>query len=73
MSGYFLDRLQGLATLKLFGQATQELVNINRIADGFREKDHWRYCVLRFLSSSILEFLARLRLPWWPCMSGLAY
>ncbi len=29
MSGYFLDRLQGLSTLKLFGQATQELANIN--------------------------------------------
>jgi len=57
MSGYFLDRLQGLATLKLFGQATQELVNINRIADGFREKT---MAVLRiaFLSSSILEFFS---------------
>ena len=57
MSGYFLDRLQGLATLKLFGQATQELANINKIADGFREKT---MAVLRiaFLSSAILEFFS---------------
>jgi len=57
MSGYFLDRLQGLATLKLFGQATQELVNINKIADGFREKT---MAVLRiaFLSSAVLEFFS---------------
>ncbi|MDP1663856.1 MAG: thiol reductant ABC exporter subunit CydD [Methylobacter sp.] len=57
MSGYFLDRLQGLSTLKLFGQANQELANINKIADGFREKT---MAVLRiaFLSSAILEFFS---------------
>lgn len=57
MSGYFLDRLQGLATLKLFGQTTRELANINKIADGFREKT---MAVLRiaFLSSAILEFFS---------------
>ena len=57
MSGYFLDRLQGLETLKLFGQATQELTNINKIADGFREKT---MAVLRiaFLSSAVLEFFS---------------
>lgn len=57
MSGYFLDRLQGLATLKLFGQASQELANINKVADGFREKN---MAVLRiaFLSSAILEFFS---------------
>ncbi len=57
MSGYFLDRLQGLETLKLFGQATQELANINKIADGFRERT---MAVLRiaFLSSAILEFFS---------------
>ncbi len=57
MSGYFLDRLQGLTTLKLFGQAWRELDNINRIADGFREKT---MAVLRiaFLSSAILEFFS---------------
>jgi len=57
MSGYFLDRMQGLATLKLFGQAYHELTNINHIAEGFREKT---MAVLRiaFLSSAILEFFS---------------
>ena len=57
MSGYFLDRLQGLPTLKLFGQAAQELNTINQIAGGFREKT---MAVLRiaFLSSAILEFFS---------------
>jgi ATP-binding cassette subfamily C protein CydD len=57
MSGYFLDRLQGLATLKLFGQAEQELKNIHCVADGFREKT---MSVLRiaFLSSAVLEFFS---------------
>ncbi|MDP1771226.1 MAG: thiol reductant ABC exporter subunit CydD [Methylobacter sp.] len=57
MSGYFLDRLQGLETLKLFDQATQELANINKIADGFRERT---MAVLRiaFLSSAVLEFFS---------------
>jgi ATP-binding cassette subfamily C protein CydD len=57
MSGYFLDRLQGLATLKLFGQAETELTAIHRSADDFREKT---MSVLRiaFLSSAVLEFFS---------------
>jgi len=57
MSGYFLDRLQGLETLKLFGQAGRELTAIDKIADGFREKT---MAVLRiaFLSSAVLEFFS---------------
>ncbi|MDO9214540.1 MAG: thiol reductant ABC exporter subunit CydD, partial [Methylococcales bacterium] len=57
MSGYFLDRLQGLATLKLFGQAEAELTAIHRSADDFREKT---MSVLRiaFLSSAVLEFFS---------------
>ncbi|MDO9106205.1 MAG: thiol reductant ABC exporter subunit CydD [Methylovulum sp.] len=57
MGGYFLDRLQGLATLKLFGQAWQELERINAIADNFRAKT---MAVLRiaFISSAVLEFFS---------------
>ncbi|MDD2802294.1 MAG: ABC transporter transmembrane domain-containing protein, partial [Methylococcales bacterium] len=57
MGGYFQDRLQGLSTLKLFGQAWQELNNINHIANDFREKT---MAVLRiaFLSSAVLEFFS---------------
>lgn len=57
MSGYFLDRLQGLNTLKFFGQAYHELKNIDRIAERFRQKT---LAVLRiaFLSSAVLEFFS---------------
>ncbi len=57
MSGYFLDRLQGLTTLKLFSQARSEVDRISQIADRFREKT---MSVLRiaFLSSAVLEFFS---------------
>nr|WP_305907299.1 ABC transporter transmembrane domain-containing protein [Methylomarinum sp. Ch1-1]MDP4520040.1 ABC transporter transmembrane domain-containing protein [Methylomarinum sp. Ch1-1] len=57
MGGYYLDRLQGLTTLKLFGQAYKELDAIGDIADSFREKT---MAVLRiaFMSSAVLEFFS---------------
>lgn len=57
MSGYFLNRLQGLSTLKLFGQAEAEITNIKNISSDFRERT---MDVLRiaFLSSAVLEFFS---------------
>ncbi len=57
MSGYFLDRLQGLTTLKLFGQAEAELETIKQVSLEFRERT---MDVLRiaFLSSAVLEFFS---------------
>jgi len=57
MSGVFLDRLQGLTTLKLFGAADRELQHIREVADGYRAST---MAVLRmaFLSSTVLELLA---------------
>jgi len=57
MSAYFLDRLQGLTTLKLFGQAEAELITIKQVSDNFRERT---MDVLRiaFLSSAVLEFFS---------------
>jgi len=57
MSGVFLDRLQGLTTLKLFGAAERELDRIRDVADGYRAST---MAVLRmaFLSSTVLELLA---------------
>ncbi len=57
MSGYFFDRLQGLTTLKLFGQAEAELNRVKEVANDFREKT---MSVLRiaFLSSAVLEFFS---------------
>jgi len=57
MNGYFLDRLQGLTTLKLFAQAEAELQIIQKISHEFRERT---MDVLRiaFLSSAVLEFFS---------------
>lgn len=57
MGAYFLDRIQGLTTLKLFGQAEAEGIAIREVADRFREKT---MAVLRiaFLSSAVLEFFS---------------
>lgn len=59
MSGYFLDRLQNLTTLKLFGAEGRERAEMRRVSDGFRERT---MSVLRlaFLSSTTLELLAGL-------------
>ncbi len=57
MSGYFLDRIQGLATLKIFGQAEAELHNISDISAGFREKT-MEVLRIAFLSSAVLEFFS---------------
>ncbi|MGR9117167.1 MAG: thiol reductant ABC exporter subunit CydD [Gammaproteobacteria bacterium] len=57
MGGYFLDRLQGLPTLKLFGRAESEVHSIREMAVEFRKRT---MTVLRiaFLSSAVLEFFS---------------
>lgn len=57
MSAYFLDRLQGLTTLRLFAQAEAEVANIAQAADAFRDRT-MRVLRIAFLSSASLEFFA---------------
>ena len=57
MSAYFLNRIQGLTTLKLFGQAEAELLTIRNVADSFREKT-MEVLRIAFLSSAVLEFFS---------------
>lgn len=57
MSGYFLDRLQGLTTLKLFGQAQRELLTITQVANDFRLST-MNVLRIAFLSSTVLEFFS---------------
>jgi ATP-binding cassette subfamily C protein CydD len=59
MGGYFLDRLQGLPTLKLFGQAQRELDTITAVADDFRGTT-MKVLRIAFLSSTVLEFFSAL-------------
>ncbi len=57
MAGFFLDRIQGLETLKLFGRAQAELATIREVSEQFTDKT---MAVLRiaFLSSAVLEFFS---------------
>lgn len=56
---HFLDVLQGLTTLKLFGRARDEIQIISRISDEYRRTtmDGLR---IAFLTSAVLEFFASL-------------
>ncbi|OLN27114.1 thiol reductant ABC exporter subunit CydD [Desulfosporosinus metallidurans] len=57
MSAHFLDVLQGMTTLKVFGRAKDQTRVIERVSDSFRRTT---LSVLRiaFLSALVLEFLA---------------
>ncbi len=59
LSAHFLDSLQGLTTLKLFGQSKAHAKNIAKVSDQFRDTT---LSVLRitFLSALALELLATL-------------
>jgi ATP-binding cassette subfamily C protein CydCD len=59
LSAHFLDSLQGLTTLKLFGQSKAQARNIAQVSDKFRDTT---LGVLRitFLSALALELLATL-------------
>lgn len=56
MSAHFLDAIQGLTTLKLFGRSQAQEARIARISNQFRDKT---LQVLRyaFLSGAVLEFM----------------
>lgn len=59
MSAHFLDVLQGLPTLKVFGRGAAERERVAKVSDEFRERT---LKVLRyaFLSGFVLEFIATL-------------
>jgi ATP-binding cassette, subfamily C, bacterial CydD len=57
MSGYFLDALQGLTTLKLFNASRREAELIARISEDYR-RSTMSVLRLAFLSALVLEFFA---------------
>jgi ATP-binding cassette subfamily C protein CydD len=59
MSAHFLDAVQGITTLKLFGRARDEIALIGRIADEYRRVTMAGLRVA-FLTSAALEFFASL-------------
>lgn len=59
LSGHFLDRLKGLATLRLYQRTEAEGVAIARTSEDFRERT-MEVLRMAFLSSAVLEFFASL-------------
>ncbi len=57
MSAHFLDVLQGLTTLKIFGKSKSEAENIFRVSDLFRRKT-MDVLKVAFLSALVLEMAA---------------
>ncbi len=71
LGGYFVDRLRGLDTLRLFGQAEAEMARVRMMADNFRGRT---MSVLRlaFLSSAVLEFFSSIAIAILAVNIGLA-
>jgi ATP-binding cassette subfamily C protein CydCD len=59
LSAHFLDSLQGLTTLKLFGQSKAQAQNIARVSEQFRDTT-LKVLRVTFLSAFALELLATL-------------
>lgn len=57
LGGYFLDRLQGMETLRLFNQADAETDRIRTASASFRQRT-MEVLRLAFLSSAVMEFFA---------------
>ncbi len=57
LSAHFLDSLQGLTTLKLFGQSKAQAANISRVCDQFRMAT-LKVLQVSFLSAFALELIA---------------
>jgi ATP-binding cassette subfamily C protein CydD len=72
MSAHFLDVLQGLATLKLFGRSAGEAERIAGVSADYRRRT---LSVLRvaFLSSAVLEFFTSLSIALVAVYLGMSY
>lgn len=57
LSGHFLDVLQGIMTLKVFGRAKEQLYVIDRLAGEFKDST-LRVLRVAFLSALVLEMLS---------------
>jgi ATP-binding cassette subfamily C protein CydD len=57
MSAHFLDVIQGLTTLKLFGASRHEADEVERISNAYRSST-MQVLRVAFLSSAVLEFFA---------------
>ncbi|MCL6271587.1 cysteine/glutathione ABC transporter permease/ATP-binding protein CydD [Sansalvadorimonas sp. 2012CJ34-2] len=72
LSAHFLDRLQGLATLRLFYRSAQERASVASAAESFRQKT-MQVLRLAFLSSTVLEFFTAIAIALTAMYLGMSY
>ena len=72
LSGHFLDRLSGMATLRLFRRSQAEQQNIARASEEFRERT-MEVLRMAFLSSAVLEFFASVAIAILAVYFGFSY
>ena len=72
LSGHFLDRLRGMATLRLYRRSQAEQQNIARASEEFRERT-MEVLRMAFLSSAVLEFFASVAIAILAVYFGFSY
>ncbi|MDG6896136.1 heme ABC transporter permease/ATP-binding protein CydD [Volucribacter amazonae] len=72
LSAQFLDRLQGLETLRLFHQAQQQTQHIEKSTEDFR-KTTMDVLKMAFLSSAVLEFFTSISIAIMAVYFGFSY
>ena len=72
LSGQFLDRLRGMATLRLYRRSRAEQQNIARACEEFRERT-MEVLRMAFLSSAVLEFFASVAIAILAVYFGFSY
>lgn len=72
LSGHFLDRLRGMATLRIYRRSQAEQENIARASEEFRERT-MEVLRMAFLSSAVLEFFASVAIAILAVYFGFSY
>ncbi|GLP96082.1 heme ABC transporter permease/ATP-binding protein CydD [Paraferrimonas sedimenticola] len=72
LSGHFLDRLKGLATIKLFNQQESQTRAIANASEEFRSRT-MSVLKLAFLSSAVLEFFSAISIALMAVYFGFSY
>lgn len=70
MSAHFLDTIQGLPTLKLFGRSQDERTRIQEVSENFRQAT-MQVLRVAFLSGMVLEFMAAMAIALVAVMLGV--
>ncbi|SHG84213.1 heme ABC transporter permease/ATP-binding protein CydD [Ferrimonas marina] len=72
LSGHFLDRLKGLATIRLFDRMESEAQRMDHATDQFRRRT-MEVLRMAFLSSAVLEFFASVSIAVIAVYFGFSY